>query len=146
MCQCCYELYQSLVGSSEDYQYDIYTAFEHKAANRRYEEDDESKLELRYAVGIVTNGTAAVDEANVANLRSETEAIANARDLRQKHFPIELMRGGVTFKCLEGQASVPEDKAKVCVQHCQSLSMLEDEARLSLFHWYADCEANPNGM
>ena len=91
-----YELSQSLLGiKGRKYSYDMYTAvLEHTYKNVNKEDV------ARVAVGI-TDGATAYDN------------IASAQARRQAHFPLPLLEAAVKFKCREGQASQPQDKAKI---------------------------------
>ena len=89
-----FELYVSLGSASGDKSYDMYTAVDHDTAPGRYDN------EHRSAVGI-TSGLAAVDD----------DAASKAR--REKHFPMARLTKGVTFKCMEGNASVPSDEDRI---------------------------------
>ena len=91
-------MFQSLVGriAARAYTYDMYTAHQHTA----YTYDT---IGIRSAVGI-TDGLAAVDKA------------ANDKQEREKHYPLELLRVGMAFRCLEGDASVKEDKDRIVTE------------------------------
>ena len=89
-----YELYQSLMGAFASKTYDNYTATQHTFVA------EDGHEESRHAVGI-TEGLAAED-TNVAQ-----------KWLREKAFPIELFDKGVSFKCADGQTSMPADKVRI---------------------------------
>ena len=97
--QCVYELDISLVGhTNTEYVFDMYTAVaEHSWANWatgcRVEETS-------CAVGICT-GLAAVDWN--AYFKGE----------REKHFPFQLLKDGISFECIAGEASVSSDKDRI---------------------------------
>ena len=76
------------------YTYDMYTAFKHVFENVY------GAKESRAAVGI-TDGLAAMDRDD------------EAKQLREKHYPLELVRKGIAFACKEGNASFPEDKDRI---------------------------------
>ena len=75
----------------------MYTAHQHEAKNKY------GDTKSRSAVGI-TDGLAAVDE------------VANDKQEREKHYPLELLRVGMAFRCLEGDASVKEDKDRIVTE------------------------------
>ena len=93
---CVYELFHSLVGevAMKAYTYDMYTACKHEWVAQW------GGRESRAAVG-VTDGLAAVDQT------------ANQKQLREKHYPMELVRKGMAFACLEGNASFKPDKDRI---------------------------------
>ena len=78
------------------YTYDMYTACKHEWVDQF----DDKKRESRAAVG-VTDGLAAVDRD------------ARDKQLREKHYPMELARKGMAFACLEGNASFKPDKDRI---------------------------------
>lgn len=86
MLQCVFEIDTSLTGCAVEYTWDIYTALLDTA--------------FAAAVGIVT-GLAAVD--NGTGEKAE----------REKCFPEELLRLGMSFECADGEASVPKDKDRI---------------------------------
>ena len=98
---CCwgsvYELWRSLV-TGRKYTYDMYTAVPQHTykirKNRAWEPVS------RVVVGI-TDGVTAHD------------GIAPVQSNRQAHFPLPLLESAVKFKCLEGEASQPEDKENI---------------------------------
>ena len=94
---CVYELFHSLVGqvAMKSYTYDMYTACKHEWVNWNGKE-----RESRAALG-VTDGLAAVDQ------------VAEDKQLREKHYPMELARKGMAFACLEGNASFKPDKDRI---------------------------------
>ena len=83
----------------KSYTYDMYTACKHEWVNR-YVNTCAEKRESRAAVG-VTDGHAAVDHG------------ATDKQLREKHYPMELARKGMAFACLEGNASFKPDKDRI---------------------------------
>jgi hypothetical protein len=90
-----YELSQSLGITGRKYSYDMYTA----VPRHTYNSSTEGEVS-RVVVGITDSFTA-----------SDYNAAYQAK--RQAHFPLPLLEKAVTFKCLEGQASQPQDKAKI---------------------------------
>ena len=89
---CVYELYRSLVGSSEGYTYDMVTATEW----------DQEKVGRHGAVAI-TDGLSA-QQYDADQKREQEEA-----------FPLELLEAGIRFLCLAGQASVEKDRERIVI-------------------------------
>ena len=77
------------------YTYDMYTA----VPRHTYENYDYKEVS-RVVVGI-TDGVAAYD------------GVDTFQGYRQAHFPLPLLESAVKFKCLEGEASQPEDKESI---------------------------------
>ena len=78
----------------KSYTYDMYTACKHEWVSQW------AQRESRAAVG-VTDGLAAVDWG------------ATDKQLREKHYPMELARKGMLFACIEGNASFKPDKDRI---------------------------------
>ena len=89
-----YELSKSLGIKGGKYSYDMYTA----VPQHSYEADEGKNWSG--VVGTTDSFTAC-----------DTHAAFQAE--RQAHFPLPLLEKAVTFKCREGQASQPQDKAKI---------------------------------
>ena len=92
-----FELYYSLTSSKQGYTYDIYT----------------EKVEQKGAVGI-THGLAAVDKNLVA------------KGDREQFFPIKLADLGVSFRCVDGEASVPADKERILGEIGADVQLLDE--------------------
>ena len=99
-----YELYVSVVGQRKGYTYDMYTAIEHTCEG-----------EKRFAVGI-TQSVVWIDQGQ-SQLKSE----------REKHFPLDLIDRGVSFKCEEGAASVEADKVKILSEIGNQKTLLDEQ-------------------
>lgn len=89
-----YELFVSLGDDSDDKSYDMYTAVDHET------KVGFNKYAPCSAVGI-TSGLAAVDRTTAH------------KALREGHFPMARLRKGLTFKCMEGKASMPSDEDRI---------------------------------
>ena len=89
-----YELSQSLGITGRKYSYDMYTAVPQHT--------------YRTIGGNVTRVVVGITDSFTAY-----DTIAYRQATRQAHFPLPLLEKAVTFKCLEGQASQPQDKAKI---------------------------------
>ena len=92
-----FELYVSLGSASGDKSYDMYTAVDH---DQEQMYSGSGEFEHHSAVGI-TSGLAAVDRS------------AQSKALREKHFPMARLTKGLTFKCMEGKASVTSDEDRI---------------------------------
>ena len=93
----CSELYHSLVGRDADFSYDMYTARVHLWRGFNW---TNGNIERRFAVGIV-DGLAAIDQSE------------HKKQDREQHFPMELVKKGVEFAWLDGQASMEEDRVRI---------------------------------
>lgn len=129
---CCYEFYQTLINRSGDgnsFTFDLYTAYDHHAISQ----EDQAKiyeLELRIndpkLLAAVQNGRITQAEMLWDDLRYERDALAKGtlhhavgildgvtRPEMERYFPLDRLDKGVTFDCMDGQASVSTDAARI---------------------------------
>ena len=104
-----FELYESLTSLNEAYTYDLYTYMQqnsiYSGCTRHAGQD--------LAVGI-THELAAVDKNNLDK--------AN----RERLFPLKLTDFGVSFKCVDGEASVKEDRDRILGEIGDDVVLLDE--------------------